>query len=111
MTAVPAPGERPTVCGSVDEQEAGGHRVRWRCRVDAPQATLLLARTPDPGWRFQVDGRRVPATQGPGILHGVAVPAGEHVVEASYRPRGLVVGLGVSLLSSLVWLGVAWRRW
>lgn len=111
VTAVPAPGERPTVCGSVDEQEAGGHRVRWRCRVDAPQATLLLARTPDPGWRFQVDGRRVPATQGPGILHGVAVPAGEHVVEASYRPRGLVVGLGVSLLSSLVWLGVAWRRW
>ncbi|MBP7797331.1 MAG: YfhO family protein [Thermoanaerobaculaceae bacterium] len=111
VTAVPTAEERPTVCGSVEEEVVGGHRARWRCHVDAPQAVLLLSRTPDPGWRFWVDGRPVPVTQGPGILHGVAVPAGEHVVEARYRPRGLVVGLGVSLLGALAWVGVAWRRW
>lgn len=111
VTAIPAPGERPVVCGAIVQEGGGGHVARWRVRVDAAHATLLLARSPDPGWHFAVDGRRAPVTPGPGILHGVAVTAGEHVVEAAYRPPGLVVGLALSLLCSLVWVGVAWRRW
>ncbi|HPC82589.1 MAG TPA: hypothetical protein P5234_04730 [Thermoanaerobaculaceae bacterium] len=111
VTGMPSPGERPVVCGAVEAEAASGHAVRWRCRVDASHATLLLARTPDPGWRFAVDGRRVPVTQGPGILHGVAVSEGEHVVEAVYRPRGFDPGLGVSLVCSLLWGALAWRRW
>jgi uncharacterized membrane protein YfhO len=85
--------------------------MRWRCRVDAEHGLLLLSRTPDPGWHFELDGRRVPSSPGPGILHGVGVPAGEHVVEARYRPPGLMVGIGVSLLSLLGLAGGVWRRW
>lgn len=111
VTGMPAPGERPIVCGSVRTETSGPDRTRWRCRVEAERGLLLLSRTPDPGWRFEIDGRAVPCSLGPGILHGVPVPAGEHVVEARYRPPGLIVGVGVSLLSLLGLAGGIWRRW
>lgn len=111
VTGLPAPGERPIVCGSVRTEATDTDRTRWRCRVEAERGLLLLSRTPDPGWRFEVDGRAVPCSLGPGILHGVPVPTGEHVVEARYRPPGLIVGVGVSLLSLLGLAGGVWRRW
>ncbi|HNX48640.1 MAG TPA: hypothetical protein PLS53_14480 [Thermoanaerobaculaceae bacterium] len=111
VTGLPAPGERPIVCGTVSTEVAGGDTARWRCRVDASRGVLLLSRNPDPGWRFELDGRAVPTTAGPGILHGVPVPVGEHVVEAHYRPPGLLVGLGATLLSLLGLTGGIWRRW
>lgn len=111
VTGLPAPGERPIVCGSVRTEVAESDHTRWRCQVEAERGLLLLSSTPDPGWRFELDGRAVPCSLGPGILHGVPVPAGEHVVEARYRPPGLIVGIGVSLLSLLGFAGGVWRRW
>lgn len=111
VEGMPGPDQRPIVCGRAEQQATSGHVGRWRCRVDRPRAMLLLSRTPDPGWRYRVDGTRVPITPGPGILQGVAVPQGEHLVEAVYSPPGLLVGLGVSLLSWLALAGGIWRRW
>jgi len=58
-----------------------------------------------------VDGVLAVPVPGPGIVHGVWVPGGEHVIRAWYRPPLGAVGALVSLVSIGV-LGVAaWRRW
>jgi uncharacterized membrane protein YfhO len=72
---------------------------------------LLWLETPDEGWRLRVDGRPAEAVAGPGILHGVAVPAGDHEVSARYRPPGLGGGAAISLVSLVVLGWAAWRRW
>ena len=53
----------------------------------------------------------MPVLGGPGIIHGVAVDAGAHEVQAVYRPPGLAAGAVRSLLSALAVGMVAWRRW
>jgi uncharacterized membrane protein YfhO len=58
-----------------------------------------------------VDGRPGVVVAGPGILHGVAVLAGEHEVNARYRPPGLLAGAAVSLVCLSVLGLAAWRRW
>jgi len=109
VRAIPLPGERPAAAGTVVAGTRGGDRRQWRVEVSAGGGVLLWLSTPDRGWRFAVDGAAAEARRGRGILHGVAVPAGEHLVEAVYRPPGLLVGAVVSLLCLVGLLGVRWR--
>jgi hypothetical protein len=111
VCAMPTPGRSPERCGDVLARVGGDDERRWRVRVGAPRGLFLWLETPDPGWRVRVDGRDAKDVVGPGILHGVVIPGGEHEVTARYRPAGLGAGAFVSLVSLGV-LGVAaWRRW
>jgi hypothetical protein len=65
------------------EAEAEGHAVL----VDAY----------DPGWTATVDGRPADVRRANVAFRAVAVPAGRHVVEMAYRPRGLRYGLALAL--------------
>ena len=108
---MPVPGDPLPVAGRVVVAEASDDSAAWRVETDAAGGLFLLAATPDPGWAFRVDGRRMPVLRGPGIIHGVAVDAGTHEVRAVYRPPGLAAGAALSLLSALAVGMVAWRRW
>jgi len=108
--ALPSPGDRPLTAGAVLRVESEDADARWEVAVDAGGGLLLRLATPDPGWRWRVDGRRAVPQRGPGIVHGVAVPPGRHRVEARYLPPGLVAGAALSVLALIV-TGVAWRRW
>jgi hypothetical protein len=111
VCAMPHPVEQPRACGEVLAVEGRDGWRRWKVRVAPPGGLLLWLETPDPGWRFRVDGDPAEAVQGAGILHGVPVHAGDHEVAARYRPPGLPAGAAISLVSLSV-LGVAaWRRW
>jgi len=75
---------------------------RMRVSVEAPAPRLLV--TSDvflPGWRARVDGRDVPLERVDYLLRGVAVPAGSHRVELTYRPWSWTAGWIVSLLTAL----------
>lgn len=95
---VPKAGELPVLVGSVEPVTETGGRRTWRVEATEP-GVLLWLETPDPGWRAWVDGRSSPLLRGPGIVQAIPVAAGEHVVEARYRPPGLRAGLVISLLA------------
>jgi hypothetical protein len=109
VRAMPSPGESPLRAGTVLTDEDSDTARRWRVEVGDAGGLLLWSATPDPGWRASVDGVRAPLQRGPGILQGVPLSPGEHVVEARYRPRGLLAGGAVSI-ASLVALLVLARR-
>lgn len=66
----------------------------------------------DAGWSAMIDGAAARIERVDGLVMGVAVPAGAHVVGLGYEPEGFRQGLAASLGSGLalvVW-GLAGRR-
>jgi hypothetical protein len=70
---------------------------------------LVLSDVDYPGWQARVDGRPTPVLKTDFILRGVFVPAGRHEVRFDFRPLTFRVGLTLSLLSLLLFFGLAWR--
>jgi len=75
------------------------NRVEVRTSSSAP-ALLVLSENHYPGWRAYVDGEPADLLRVDYNLRGVALAAGEHVVEFVYRPASALVGLLVSLLTA-----------
>jgi uncharacterized membrane protein YfhO len=66
-----------------------------------------------PGWFVFVDGQPAALLHADYAFRAVAVAAGDHVVEFRYEPRPFQIGLWISAVSGLIWLGLAlwlWRR-
>jgi len=99
LAELPAPGTAPRVAGDVLVVERRDDEIMARVRVDGAAGVVSMLLTPDPGWRYRVDGRATSAVVGAGIVHGVPVPGGEHEVRASYHPPLLAPGLALSLAS------------
>jgi hypothetical protein len=107
----------PEPLAASDAQEPGHativlyepNRVAVRTASDAGGLLVLTDRW-FPGWRARVDGRPVAILRTDYLYRGVAVPAGEHVVEFIYHPRSFLLG---GLGSALGVLGVvlAWGPW
>ncbi len=83
---------------------------RVEIEVDAPSpGYLLLLDAHHPGWRAQLDGVPVPILHGDHLFRCVVVPAaGPHRVVFRYRPRSLVAGGAISLVT-LVACGILFR--
>ncbi len=64
-------------------------------------SVLVLSEIALPGWEAQVDHKSVEIMRVNYDLRGVALPAGRHRVELSYRPRSLKIGVVVSLATAL----------
>lgn len=54
---------------------------------------LVLSEIAYPGWRVRVDSKASSWTTIYGILRGVEISEGEHIVEFAYRPKGVYLGL------------------
>lgn len=77
-------------------------------RVQAPQRGFLhLADQYYPGWVASVNGAAMPILRGNFIFRLVEVPAGESIVEFRFAPMSVRFGAGVSLLSALTLIGLA----
>jgi len=84
---------------------------RVAARVNGAGGLLLLTDAHYPGWEATLDGAPTPIHAADGLFRGVFVPAGEHEVVFTFRPRSYRVGAGVSLLGlSVVVLGVVMRK-
>jgi hypothetical protein len=107
--------EQPTGIGYGNGLERGKTEVTRlepnRLDVKTESATpalLVLSENHYPGWRAYVDGQSVEVRRVNYNQRGVAVAAGSHVVSFRYRPKSVIIGLVVSLLTlvALVW----WSR-
>lgn len=71
--------------------------MRIAAHASAP-GLLVVSEVAASGWRATVDGRPAPILVTDGVLRGIPIPAGDHVVTLRYRPTNLVVGTMVSVL-------------
>jgi hypothetical protein len=55
-----------------------------------------------PGWRAMMDGQDVPILRADGLFRAVAVPAGQHEIEMTYRPAEVRTGMALSLAAIVV---------
>ena len=65
---------------------------------------LLTSVSYDPGWQATIDGEKVPTVPVMGSLIGIKIPAGSKELILSFRPKGLKVGAGISLISLMLFL-------
>lgn len=91
---------------SADVTQHEPNRIEVRTTSAAP-ALLVLSENHYPGWLASVDGRATEIVRVNYNLRGVAVPSGEHTVEFVYRPRSVIVGVIISLLT-LAGLALWW---
>ncbi len=70
---------------------------------------LVLSDLYYPGWEATVDGQPVPIYEANACVRAVPVDEGAHMVEFSFRPKPLLYGAVISLVSALV-LIVVWKQ-
>jgi Bacterial membrane protein YfhO len=111
---------REVVLGGVDRPEpAGFHgtsrileeradRLLLETEASAPGFAVLLDGF-DQGWHARLDGEPAPVLRANAVFRAVAVPRGRHSVEFVYRPRGLIAGLAVSVVSLALVAAIAAR--
>jgi len=83
--------------------------LRFRVSLDAP-AVVVLADAWHPNWRTRVDKQPVHTGLVNGSFRGIALPAGEHLVEMSYRPRSLPAALGIAGVTLLLLILIPLRN-
>lgn len=62
---------------------------------------LILSEMFYPGWKALIDGREVEIWRVNYNLRGVSIPAGKHLVEFRYRPKSIMIGAVISLITAL----------
>ncbi|MCX7680454.1 MAG: YfhO family protein [Anaerolineae bacterium] len=68
---------------------------------------LVLSDAWYPGWEARIDGQRVPIRRANLLFRAIAVDAGVHTVEFTFRPRSVLIGLVISLAGSAALLAAA----
>ena len=101
-----AAGPAPTAAGTAEIIARAATQWQIRTRSDAA-ALLVVAENAFPGWQVTVDGQPAEALTAYTAVRAVCLPAGEHLVEWTFRPRAYLLGAGVSLLALvlLLWAG------
>jgi membrane protein YfhO len=97
----------PARGGSAEVTRYEPNRVDVRTK-SADATMLVLSENHYPGWRAYIDGQTVGVMRVNYNQRGVFVPAGEHEVSFVYRPKSVIIGAAVSLLTAIL-LIIWWR--
>lgn len=92
--------EGPVVHGTVAVSDPSNARVLMRATLDR-RGLVVLNDSWAPGWSVTVDGKPAPVLRVDDVMRGVAVPAGSHRIEWSYRVPGLRAGALLSVVALL----------
>ncbi|MET0154248.1 MAG: YfhO family protein, partial [Candidatus Binatia bacterium] len=103
-------GEEVRAAGDVRVADWSEERIRLRVRTD-DRAFLVVNDSYFPGWEARVDDAPSRIFRANVLVRGVVVPAGDHVVALSYRPRSFRVGVIVSMLSGGALVAAFTRRY
>jgi hypothetical protein len=86
-----------------------GSSARLEVRAETA-ALIVLADRFEEGWRVAIDGAAAEILPVDLIARGVLIPPGQHTVEMTYLPPGLLEGLALSLATAVLLLVVVRRR-
>jgi hypothetical protein len=98
--------DQPQAGGTVRLEYSAPNRLRWTA---AGPGVLIAAEAAYPAWRATVDGTAAELKTAGGWWRAVELGAGEHTVEMTYDPILSEIGLAVTGLALLAFMGV--RRW
>jgi hypothetical protein len=70
-------------------------------------ALLIVSQTFYPGWKAVSDGNKTGILRVDATLTGVAVPAGTHEIRLTFQPLSFRIGLGLTVLSTVILLLMA----
>jgi hypothetical protein len=87
------------------------NHITLKALADAP-CLLVLSEVWYPGWQAKVDRHQVPIQRVDGVLRGVQLDVGQHIVEFRYTPWAVWIGVGISSITALALIvfGVLGRR-
>ena len=94
--------------GTVTIESYEPERISMRT-VGSRAALVVLTDAFYPGWRATVDGENTPILRANLNFRGIAVPAGEHVIEMRYAPSSLRLGFALASIGA-AGAALAWRR-
>ena len=81
--------------------------IVWQVETDRARLFVASEVYYPAGWTARVDEAETPIVQVDGLVRGVAVPAGRHIVTMRFRPESAREGLLVSWIASLLAYGGA----
>jgi Bacterial membrane protein YfhO len=87
------------------------NETRMVIQADAAKpSVLVLSEIAYPGWEAEVDGKATELMRVNYDLRGVALGAGNHRIELIYRPRSVIIGAAVSLITAVCLLSGIWLK-
>lgn len=97
---------------ALDLSEAVLHKFydsHLQIEANADKHSMLLLTVPyEENWHIKVDGKKIQATKVFNTFMAVPLSSGNHLVEFHYIPKGIVLGLCISLVSLLFFLCLAY---
>jgi hypothetical protein len=105
---LPDPGSAATAAdinSSAAITSTGPNSLTVQTQAPAP-SVLVVSQTYYPGWSAMVDGKQSDILQADITLTGVSVPAGAHKVSLVFQPRSFRIGLGVTVLTTMILLAM-----
>ncbi len=74
-----------------------------RLETSSGEDAMLMMTIPyDKGWHIRVDGKSVKSEKILGVLSGVRLTSGDHVIDMRYIPVGLIPGFIISLIGVVI---------
>ena len=85
--------------------------IRGTVTITDDSSVMFTSIPYDKGWTVKVDGKVVETRKIWNSLLGFAITNGEHTIELSFIPEGWKIGVGISIVSFIVFFGLIYKKW
>ncbi|MBQ8403266.1 MAG: YfhO family protein [Clostridia bacterium] len=91
---------------SMNVEEHSNTMLKGTINIPEGQELILTTIPYDEGWNCYIDGEKVEITKALGSLLAIETTVGEHTIELRYMPKCYVVGLIVSAVGIICFVGI-----
>ena len=88
----------------------GNNFVKGEVTISDDSRWLFTSIPYEEGWQVHVDGKKVIPIEMWESLLAIPISPGEHFVEMTYYPKGFIIGVGLSLISILLFFYLIYRQ-
>lgn len=93
--------ETDDMYASVECTVSSANKTTYQVQTDA-DGIFVTSDYDYPGWRVKIDGREEDIIEVNYCFRGVQIPQGEHVIEFTYRPTSLIIGIGTAVVAIII---------